>query len=209
MIIKSSTIIFAVMPQLLESIKVENGRWHNLPYHEQRIHRAQRDFFGKVTIARLSDQLTLPEYTQRGLYKCRVLYSREVEHVEFLPYHPRPVRTLRRAHCDTIDYAHKYADRSLLNELFAQRGHCDDVLIIKNGLVTDTSYANVVLFDGQQWVTPAQPLLRGTRRQQLLDGGLIREAVIGENDLPKFQKFQIINAFHVFPGFSYAISGLT
>ena len=196
------------MPQLLESIKVHNGRWYNLSYHEERIHRAQQASFGKVTIARLADQLILPERASRGLYKCRVLYGREIERVEFLPYHLRPVRTLRRVHCDTIDYSHKYADRSLLNELFAQRGHCDDVLIIKNGLVTDTSYANVVLFDGQQWVTPDQPLLRGTQRQHLLDGGLIREAIIKEGDLPKFQKFQVINAFHAFHGFSYAISGL-
>ena len=194
------------MPQLLESIKVHNGRWHNLSYHEERIHRAQQALFGKVTIARLADQLILPEYTQRGLYKCRVLYGREIEHTEFLPYHPHPVRTLRRVHCDIIDYAHKYADRSQLNELFSQRGHCDDVLIIKKGLVTDTSYANIVFFDGQRWITPDQPLLRGTQRQHLLDEGHIREAVITEHDLPRFKKFQIINAFYTFPDVSYIIS---
>ncbi len=182
------------MPQLLESIKVHNGRWHNLSYHEERIHRAQQDLFGKVTIARLADQLILPEYTQRGLYKCRVLYGREIEHIEFLPYHPRPVRTLRRVHCNPIDYAHKYADRSVLNELFARREGCDDVLIIKNGRVTDTSYANIIFYDGQRWVTPAAPLLHGTQRQYLLDQGIISEKTIREADLATFQQFRLINA---------------
>ena len=199
---------FCCVLHLLESIKVHHGQWHNLPYHEQRIHRAQQTLFGQVTIAQLADHLNLPQQAQQGLYKCRIVYGQAIEQIEFLPYHQRPVRTLRRVHCDTIDYAHKYADRSLLNELFAQRGHCDDVLIIKNGLVTDTSYANVVLFDGKNWITPAQPLLHGTQRQHLLDRGLIREADVEEDDLPKFQKFQVINAFHAFPGFSYAISGL-
>ncbi len=196
------------MHDLLESIKLENGHWHQLPYHEHRLQRAQLDLFGEVTIQDLACQITIPNDVRRGVYKCRVLYSQEIERVEFLPYQQRPVRTLRRVHCNDIDYSHKYADRGLLNELFAQRGNCDDVLIIKNGMVTDTSYANVVFYDGQEWVTPAQPLLHGTQRQHLLDGGLIREAIIKEGELPKFQRFQIINAFHTFPGFSYAISGL-
>ena len=193
---------------LLESIKVHHGQWHNLSYHEERIHRAQQALFGKITFACLADQLILPKPAQQGLYKCRIVYSQAIEQIEFLPYHQRPVRTLRRVHCDTIDYSHKYADRSVLDELFAQRGHCDDVLIIKNGLVTDTSYANVVFYDGQQWVTPAQPLLRGTQRQYLLDAGLIREAVIKENDLARFLQFQIVNAFHAFPAVSYPASGI-
>ena len=193
---------------LLESIKVHHRQWHNLPYHEQRIHRAQQALFGKVTIAHLDNQLSLPEHVRQGLYKCRIIYGQEIEHVEFLPYYQRPVRILRRVHCDTIDYSHKYADRSVLDELFAQRGHCDDVLIIKNGLVTDTSYANIIFYDGQRWVTPANPLLRGTQRQCLLDAGLIREAVIEENDLARFRQFQIVNAFHAFPGVSYPASGI-
>ncbi|MGB3781282.1 MAG: aminotransferase class IV [Tunicatimonas sp.] len=196
------------MHDLLESIKLENGHWHQLPYHEQRLQRAQLDLFGEVTIQDLARQITVPDDARLGVYKCRVLYSQQIERVEFLPYQQRPVRTLRRVHCDSIDYSHKYADRSLLNQLFAQRGDCDDVLIVKNGLVTDTSYANIVFFDGQAWVTPAQPLLRGTQRQYLLDAGRIREDIIEERILKRFQKFQIINAFHAFPGFSYAISGL-
>lgn len=196
------------MPHLLESIKLENGQWHHLPYHEQRLQRAQLELFGEVTIQDLARQINIPEDARQGVYKCRVVYGREIEQVEFLPYQPRPVRTLRRVHCDAIDYSHKYADRSLLNDLFAKRNGCDDVLIIKNGLVTDTSYANIVFYDGQRWVTPTHPLLRGTQRQSLLDVGLIQAAVIRESHLAHFQKFQIINAFHAFPAVSYVYSGI-
>ncbi len=171
------------MPHLLESIKLENGQWHRLPYHEQRLQQAQLKLFGKVTIRDLAHQISIPDDAQQGVHKCRVVYGEVIERVEFVPYQRRPVGTLRRVHCDTIDYSHKYADRSLLNELYAQRDGCDDVLIIKNGLVTDTSYANLVFYDGQRWVTPAHPLLRGTQRQYLLETGLIHEEEIRENHL--------------------------
>ena len=182
--------------RLLESIKVENGQWHHLPYHEQRIRRAQQALFGKVTITHLADRLTIPKHGQQGLYKCRIVYQEAIEEVAFIPYQPKTIRTLRRVHCDDITYDHKYENRRLLNELFDQRGDCDDVLIIKGGLVTDTSYANVVFFDGQRWVTPAHPLLRGTQRQYLLDRGFIEEATVREQDLRHFRQFQTINAFH-------------
>ena len=182
------------MLHLLESIKLENGHWHQLPYHEQRLQRAQLELFGEVTIRGLARQIAVPDHARRGVYKCRLRYGRRIEQVEFVPYEPRTIRTLRRVHCDTIDYSHKYADRSELNELFARRKGCDDVLIIKNGLVTDTSYANVIFYDGQRWVTPATPLLRGTQRQYLLDRRIISEQLIREQDLHAFQQFRPINA---------------
>ena len=182
------------MLRLLETIKVENGIIHHLPYHEQRIHCTQRDLFGKATITRLADQIAVPEQAQKGLYKCRIIYQHTIEQVEFIPYQHRSIRTLRRVYCNTIDYRHKYEDRRSLNELFARRGDCDDILIIKNGLVTDTSYANIAFFDGQRWVTPAEPLLRGTQRQYLLDRGMIEQEIIREADLSDFQQFRLINA---------------
>ena len=180
---------------LLESIRVENGYFHRLPYHEQRIRRAQQDLFGEATISQLANHLSVPSFAQQGLFKCRVIYRQAIEQIEFVPYQSKTIRTLRRVRCDTIDYAHKYEDRRRLNELFDQRGSCDDVLIIKQGQVTDTSYANVIFYDGHRWVTPAQPLLRGTQRQYLLDRGLLAETIVREADLPKLQSFQIINAF--------------
>ena len=183
------------MSSLLESIKVENGVFHHLPYHEQRMHRAQQDLFGAVTIPQLADYLTVPSSARSGLYKCRIIYQQAIERVEFVPYQPKLIRTLRRAHSDDVNYPHKYEDRHVLNELFAQRGDCDDILIIKRGLVTDTSYANILFYDGQRWVTPAQPLLRGTQRQYLLDQGMVAEETISVAALPRFYCCKLINAF--------------
>ena len=62
-----------------------------------------------------------------------------------------------------------------LNSLFQIRQDKDDILIVKNGLLTDTSIANIALYDGNDWYTPLHPLLKGTKRAELLDKGVLKE----------------------------------
>jgi 4-amino-4-deoxychorismate lyase len=80
--------------------------------------------------------------------------------------------------CSDFDYHLKFADRSALNSLRELRGDCDEILIVKNGYITDTSYSNVVFTDGQHFVAPSTFLLPGTMRASLLNWGLITEATI-------------------------------
>jgi 4-amino-4-deoxychorismate lyase len=125
-----------------------------------------------------------------------VVYETEIERIEYEPYIWRPVSTLKLVRSDTIDYASKYADRSELERLFAQRGTCDDILISKQGFVSDTFYANSAFWDGQNWYTPDTPLLAGTMRAFLLDQGQLREARIRQADLGKYMKVRLINAMN-------------
>jgi 4-amino-4-deoxychorismate lyase len=67
-------------------------------------------------------------------------------------------------------------------------------LIVKNGFITDTSSANILFYDGRDWVTPSTPLLMGTCREKLLRGGKIREENIKRDDIYKFKHFRLINA---------------
>jgi 4-amino-4-deoxychorismate lyase len=145
------------MLRLVESIKVQDGVIYNLEHHQERMDRSLFTHTGIKNRINLSDELTVPVEYFTGLYKCRVVYRESIELVEFLPYFRREIRSLRIVHAD-IDYSCKYENRSELNMLFAQRGECDDILIIKNGLVTDTSSANIALTDGKAWFTPAEPL---------------------------------------------------
>ena len=95
---------------------------------------------------------------------------------------------------DTLDYTYKSAGREPLNCLFALRGACDDILIVKQGLLTDTSIANIALSDGTHWYTPAHPLLKGTRRAALLEEGILQEKDIRPEDLPSFSTVRLFNA---------------
>ena len=96
--------------------------------------------------------------------------------------------------CDDVDYHLKYADRSIFDALLQKRGSADEILIVKNGLITDTSYTNVVLFDGNQYVTPKSPLLKGTQRAYLLKTGKIIEKEIAVEQLSIYQSVFLINA---------------
>jgi 4-amino-4-deoxychorismate lyase len=61
--------------------------------------------------------------------------------------------------------------------------------------LTDSSYANVILRDNDgSWVTPSTFLLPGTRRSNLLKGGLVKEADISYSDITKFTELRLINA---------------
>ena len=114
--------------------------------------------------------------------------------MEFSFYHPKKISKLKLVQGDHLSYSLKYTDRHSLEALSLQKGACDDILIIKNGKITDTSYANIILFDGENWVTPDEPLLAGTCRQRLLDGKKIIEKSIRVEDLSGYTSFKLINA---------------
>jgi len=60
--------------------------------------------------------------------------------------------------------------------------------------VTDSFAANLLFFDGETWVTPDSPLLKGTKRQFLIDQGIIFEKKIREEDIRNYLKVGLINA---------------
>ena len=69
-----------------------------------------------------------------------------------------------------------------------------DILIVKKGLITDTSYSNIILYDGKEWVTPESYLLNGVKRQYLLNGCMIKEIKVRPADLKNYQRVSLINA---------------
>ncbi len=163
--------------------------------HEARLQRTRQHFFPDAPpTLPLEDWLQVPAHCKTGIYKCRVIYGQELLQVEFLPYTPRPIRTLKLVADDAIDYAWKSEDRSTLNHLFAQKGDCDDILIVKNGLLTDSSYSNLAFYDGEAWYTPETPLLQGIQRECLLREGCLIPTSIRVEDLNCFSQIALINA---------------
>jgi 4-amino-4-deoxychorismate lyase len=183
------------MCRFIETIRIDQGKPQNLKYHQERVDRTISHFFGAAAaVLPLYEAIRAHPVPKTGAVKCRVTYGKQVEKIEFEQYLPHPVNSLKVVHADDLDYSFKYADRSRLHQLLEQKGRCDDVLIIKNGLVADTSYCNIIFDDGKKWVTPATPLLEGTCRRRLLDNGLITASPITINDLGKFSRFMLINA---------------
>lgn len=181
------------MCQFIETICLEDGKILHLPWHQQRLNATRQHFFGTVPELNLSEHIHVQEGTI-GRIRCRVSYGRELLGVEYVPYQPRAVHSLKLMECNTLDYSYKYADRASLNALFARRGEADDVLLVRCGLLTDTSIANIALWDGQRWYTPAHPLLPGTHRARLLESGLLTERDIPADTLGQYQQICLFNA---------------
>lgn len=181
------------MCQFIETIRIDNGEIRNLPYHNKRLNETRSHFWPG------SPQLQLEDYIKpvwdAGIFKARVVYGEtDIEDVSYSAYSIRRVQSLAIIQSDIIDYTYKSTDREALNYLFAQRGACDDILIVKQGLLTDTSITNIALYDGNYWHTPKQPLLRGTKRAQLLEESILQENEIRLEDLSAFSTIRLFNA---------------
>ena len=174
----------------LETIKAQDGKLFHLEYHQKRYESVLASL-GVTHFQNLQLFLNPPK---QGLYRCRVLYSTDSIEVTYHSYTKRSIQKLKLVYDDKIEYDKKYADRSKLNELFSLKEVADDILIIKNNLVTDTSIANIAFFDGEKWLTPKKPLLKGTTRERLLENSIIYEADIYVDDLQKYTKVALLNA---------------
>jgi len=175
-------------------MKLENRQIQHIEWHNKRFNEARRQLFGMGDELDLRQIVSIPVSLQNVVYKCRLLYREKVEEIQFQIYNPRNVRVLQLLNDDEIDYAYKYEDRSAFDRLLAKKGDADDILIVKNGCITDTSYSNIAFFDGKRWWTPDTFLLNGTQRQRLIAEGVITVAPITPSDLGCFSQAKPINA---------------
>ena len=194
------------MSLLLESIRLDDGEFQNLFYHERRMNRSLKFLCGVQDHFDLEEFLSKIDRPTKGLYKCRIVYDDESKDIEFIPYQVRPINSLRVVEHDRVSYEFKYADRKLIDRLYGLKKDCDDVLIVKRGLVTDSSYANIVFRRGKRWYTPWSALLKGTMRSSLLEKNLIHEEEIRVEDIKTFESFKLINAMVQFEGAEVDIS---
>jgi len=184
------------MSQFIETIKVFKGEVLKLSLHQARFEQTRKEMLGLRSHPDLSSEISVPDSSKQGVYKCRVLYGHDIMQVEFLPHHKPEIRSLKLVECNSISYAYKSADRAKLKVLYEQRGACDDILIVKNGWITDSYFANVILWDGSTWFTPDTALLKGCMRQSLLDSGAIKEKGIRIKELFQYKHLRLINAMN-------------
>lgn len=182
------------LPLCFETICVQDRQFVNLAYHEARLNKTRTELFGFIDSWNLSDLITIPDDINDGYFKCRLAYSKDVDNIKWEPYHFRTITKIQRVYDDEVDYSYKYNDRIALNNIYEQRGDAEEILIIKNGLVTDSLYCNVAFLKDGRWFTPDSPLLPGTQRAFLLDSGIIEEARISENDISDYSHIKLFNA---------------
>jgi 4-amino-4-deoxychorismate lyase len=213
------------MYRFIETIKLEDGNFKLLDYHNKRLNKTILHFFKKTPAIDIGKFLPLADTElKQGLFKCRIVYSDKIENIEITPYTKKNIKRLKIIRSN-IDYSFKYENRNNIDDIlhntinnfllekesFKNKNRSNpenvnnledvnknelaiDILIVKNGLITDTSYSNVILYDGKEWFTPKSFILNGVKRQFLLNTGKIKEIKITLNDLKIFEKISLINA---------------
>ena len=179
---------------LLESIKVDKNQIHNLDYHEERITKSSVDVFGQKIIVNFDPIIDEVRRLPDLLFKLRVVYNGNYFKYSFNPYKKKKINTLKKVYSSKVTYSYKYLDRDKLDSLYLQRRHHDDIIIIRDNLVTDSYYCNLAFRKDDKWYTPATPLLKGTKRQQLIENGEIEEKIISATNLGDYDSVSLFNA---------------
>jgi|SRR5690554_523390 len=176
----------------LETICILNGIVQNINAHKKRMQETA-SYYGFIAPELPNIEELLADGIKDCRVKCRICYHNDIRSISFEKYIPKKISTLKLVNASP-DYSYKFSDRTVIEDLLQYRNGCDEILILRNGLITDTSYSNVVFSRENQLFTPYHPLLNGTKRQKLLNEGIIKEAQIDVDSLKDYDRVWLINA---------------
>lgn len=183
--------------ELIETIAIQDGEIQNRIYHQQRYQQAMR-YLTQSSQNFALPTIEIPQEFKTGLVRCRLNYYQDDYAYEFFPYQAREIKSYQCVVDDNIDYTYKYANRQPLEHLLAQKGECDDIIIIKQAKVTDCSIGNLLFLKQGQWFSPKTPLLAGIQRAKLLAEQKIQLLDIEYHHLAQFERIMMINALNPF-----------
>ncbi|OCL88042.1 aminotransferase class IV [Arcobacter porcinus] len=169
-----------------ETIKCEDFEVFNLDYHNKRVAKT------------IGKNLNLQEYINPisdELLRCKVIYNDdEILSVDYFPYKKRDIKSFKLIYENDINYSKKYLNRENLDYLFSKKEFCDEIIIVKNQVVTDTSISNIAIFYDKSWIISKNSLLEGTTKARLLEEKYIVERDISVEMLKKAEKIALLNA---------------
>lgn len=194
------------MSQFFESIKVEDQKIFLLDLHQKRVNDTF-EHFGKEGSIDLGSIFNNLQHDEDGLYKLKITYDLNKNfRTQMIPYAISEIDHFQIVENNLYDYSFKFEDRKEL-EMMKMKSKADEIIVLKNNHITDTSFSNLLFKKGKDWFTPTTYLLNGVQRQQLLNTKKIKEAEITLQNLKDYSHFQIINAMNDFDDmFIYPIS---
>ncbi len=178
---------------LLESIRIENGEAKLLSQHQGRMQKSLQNI-GKHMEFSILECVSLHKFGKHNIYKLRITYNHTNFQSEIIKYHPKSIKSVQLVEDNNIKYDLKYSNRAIIEKLYQNKQNADDIIIVKNGEITDSSFANILFFDGKEWHTPKAPLLKGIMREHLLSQEKIKEKSIKTQDITLYKSFMFINA---------------
>jgi 4-amino-4-deoxychorismate lyase len=185
------------MSQFIESIKVEDQEVFLLDLHQKRVNQTFAHFGkeGSIDLAKIYKNL---EHDEDGLFKLRISYDLDKKvRTQMIPYAIPEIQDFKLVENNSFDYSFKFEDRKELEKM-KMKAKAEEIIIIKNNHITDTSFSNLLFLKGKEWFTPTTYLLNGVQRQNLLKQKKIKEREITLQNIKEFSHFQLINALNDF-----------
>ncbi|QIY91853.1 aminotransferase class IV [Chryseobacterium gallinarum] len=185
------------MSQFIESIKVEDQEIFLLELHQKRVDQTFSHFGkeGSIDLAKIFKSL---QHDEDGLFKLRIAYDLDKKiRTQMIPYAIPEINDFQLVENNSFDYSFKFEDRKELDKM-KMKAKAEEIIIVKNNHITDTSFSNLLFLKGKDWFTPDSYLLNGVQRQNLLKHKKIKETEITLQNIKQFSHFQIINALNDF-----------
>ena len=185
------------MSRFIESIKIEDQKAFLLDLHQKRVNQTFAHFGkeGSIDLVKIFKNL---EHDEDGLYKLRIVYDLDKKFTtQLIPYAIPEIENFQLVENNSYDYSFKFEDRKEF-ERMKTKAKTEEIIVVKNNHITDTSYTNILFLKGKEWFTPTTYLLNGVMRQYLLHEKKIKETEITLQNIKEFSHFQLINAMNDF-----------
>jgi len=178
--------------EFIETLFIKNGKIQNLKYHLERIERTVRHFKWRMENGKW--KIMNKWRMENGEWRIRITYNQfGIQNIEYFPIKTREFKKFKIVNIN-FDYSFKYKNRKSFSIFHSPFSIYDEFILIKNNLITDTTISNLAFFTGKEWLTPKHPLLKGTKREELLKKGFLKEENIHKYDLKYFKKIAMLNA---------------
>lgn len=191
---------------LIETLRFDRQGYLLLERHLQRL-AGSADYFGfSYNADALREQLQSLGNEMSGVHKVRVLLAINgnitiesqpvITADEAAPVAAITISDHRVASSDPFLY-HKTTRRTLYDRERDNNSDCYDVIFLnERGEVTEGSFNTIVILLNGRLLTPAQEsgLLPGVLREELLEVGAIREAILKPDDLQRANSIWLVNS---------------
>lgn len=181
---------------LFETILIIEGKVQNIRYHQKRYEHAMREYFHSTQFINLEEVIRVPIQYCTGTVRCKIRYHSHGYDIEFFPYIKKAIQHFRCVHLNEADYSFKYTNRQLFDQFSKKTG--EEIIIIKNGFVSDCTIGNLLLLKNGIWHSPAHYLLKGTQLSRLLGEKRVILTVIKQSHLFNYEQVMMINALNPF-----------
>lgn len=186
------------MYRFIESIKVEDQKAYLIDLHQKRVNETFDHFGNGETSIDVEKIFRNLQHDEDGLYKLRISYDLERNfRTQMIPYAISEIDDFQLVENNDLDYSFKYEDRTAFEKMKA-KARTEEIIVVQDGHITDTSFSNLLFLKGKEWFTPTTFLLNGVQRQHLLKTNRIQEAEITLQNIREYSHFQIINSLNDF-----------